>query len=375
MTAGPSARPRLAEAGLLLVVLLLVAVIAAAADTLTIRGEQVNAFLRWDNLLANVATPMSWMAIMALGATLVIISGGIDISVGSIFGLSALAAAAALQELPADAPLALALPVAAGAALGTGLLCGLINGALVVGLRLHPFIVTLGTMSVLRGFALVLANGWPISDLPPSSFFSVFAGSVLGIPTHTIWMIVILVLGGFILSRTVFGYHVYATGGNPRAARLMGINTSRVKIVNFVVAATLASHLIAEGQRCGIAGGLAEDGSPRLLLAPKAGSSHRQAILYALAEVQPGASAGYAEVLSALAAQYRRGQQWILFDHDARRAVLPSFLRGDPVPLWFRFDMDSFAGEEPGAPAPAPPAKLADGFAIARGTDLSLLFR
>jgi uncharacterized protein (DUF58 family) len=141
------------------------------------------------------------------------------------------------------------------------------------------------------------------------------------------------------------------------------------------IAATLASHLIAEGQRCGIAGGLAEDGSPRLLLAPKAGSSHRQAILYALAEVQPGASAGYAEVLSALAAQYRRGQQWILFDHDARRAVLPSFLRGDPVPLWFRFDMDSFAGEEPGAPAPAPPAKLADGFAIARGTDLSLLFR
>src|SRR5262249_41402972 len=134
MSAGPSRRLP-AEAGLLLVVLLLGVVIAAAADTIVIRGQPAHAFLRWDNLLANAATPMSWMAIMALGATVVIVSGGIDISVGSIFGLSALAAAAALQSMPADASLWRTLPVAAAAALGTGLLCGLVNGALVVLLR------------------------------------------------------------------------------------------------------------------------------------------------------------------------------------------------------------------------------------------------
>jgi uncharacterized protein (DUF58 family) len=141
------------------------------------------------------------------------------------------------------------------------------------------------------------------------------------------------------------------------------------------IAATLASHLIGEGQRCGIAGGLAEDGSPRLFLAPKAGPTHLQAILYGLAKVQPGVSADYPAALSALAAHYRRGQQWILFDHDAGRPALPSFLRGSPAPLRFRFDMESFAQEGPDALAPAPPARLADGFVIARNTDLSLLFR
>jgi hypothetical protein len=98
-------------------------------------------------------------------------------------------------------------------------------------------------------------------------------------------------------------------------------------------------------------------------------------ILYALAKVQPEVSAEYPALLSALAAHYRRGQQWILFDHDAKRPTLPFFLRGSPAPLWFRFDMASFAEEAPGAPVSAPPAKLADGFAIARDTDLSLLFR
>jgi len=142
------------------------------------------------------------------------------------------------------------------------------------------------------------------------------------------------------------------------------------------IAATLASHLIGQGRRCGLTGGLAEDGSPRLFLAPDAGPSHLQAVLYALAKVQPEGSADYAAVLSALASHHRRGQQWILFDHGSRRTPPPSFLlRGDPAPLWFRFDTASFAGEDPDARAPEPPARLADGFVIARNTDLSLLFR
>jgi uncharacterized protein (DUF58 family) len=141
------------------------------------------------------------------------------------------------------------------------------------------------------------------------------------------------------------------------------------------IAATLASYLIGKGLRCGLAGGLAQDGSPRLLLAPDAGPMHLRAILHALAKVEPGVSADYSAVLVALAGHYRRGQQWILFDHNSRRAPPPVFLRGDPAPLWFRFDAASFAEADPDATVPAPPTRLADGFAIARNTDLALLFR
>lgn len=254
MSAGSSARPRLAEAGLLLVVLLLGAVITAAADTLVVRGQPVNAFLRWDNLLANVATPMSWMAIMALGATLVIVSGGIDISVGSVFGLSALAAAAALQELPPDAPAALSLPVAAGAALGTGLLCGLINGALVVGLRLHPFIVTLGTLSIFRGLGLVLVRSKTLPSLGhvlPESFTERCIGArwTLGEagatgtfvqPVPMLAMLACVAAAWIFLAHTVPGREVYAVGGNEEAARFAGLRVGRIKLRVYALAGACA---------------------------------------------------------------------------------------------------------------------------------------
>ncbi len=141
------------------------------------------------------------------------------------------------------------------------------------------------------------------------------------------------------------------------------------------IAATLATYLINQGQRCGVAGGLAQDGSPRLFLPPKAGPTQLRAILQALAEVQATAPGDYAAVLAALAPAHRRGQQWILFDHDPGRTPLPAFLRGAPAPLRFRFDTASFAGAETDASGAAAPARLADGFAVARDTDLSLLFR
>src|SRR5262249_27234641 len=123
---------RLQEAGLLLVIALLVVVLSLAGGTVNVGGREVNNFLRLENLVPNVATPMAWIAIMAVGATIVIASGGIDISVGSIFGVSALATAAALQNLAEDAGAWSVLPVAIASALGAGLLCGLINGLIVV---------------------------------------------------------------------------------------------------------------------------------------------------------------------------------------------------------------------------------------------------
>ena len=191
-------------------------------------------FLTTTNLL-NISRQMVIISIVAVGMTYLIISREFDLSVGSTYGLSGIIAGTLVLKLGIDIWVAVPIVLVLGA------LIGLTNGLLVTKIGIPSFIVTLGTLSVLRGIALVIANGWPISDLPPSSFFNVFAGSVLGIPMHTIWMIIILLIGGFILSRTVFGYHVYATGGNPRAARLMGININRVKVINFVLAAVLAS--------------------------------------------------------------------------------------------------------------------------------------
>ena len=115
-----------------------------------------NTFLNFDNLIDGIATPMSYYAIMAVGVTIVIITGGIDISVGSVMALAALGGAAALQNLPADASAAVVLPMGILVPMAIGLVCGLINGGLVVSLNLHPFIVTLGTMSIFRGLANVL---------------------------------------------------------------------------------------------------------------------------------------------------------------------------------------------------------------------------
>lgn len=234
-------RPRLAEAGLLLVVLLLGALITLSADTLELRGLRVNAFLRWDNLLANVATPMSWMAIMALGATAVIISGGIDISVGSIFGLSALGTAAVLQQMPADASMPLALGVASVVALGIGATCGLLNGALVVGLRLHPFIVTLGTLSIFRGIGLVAVTTKTLPELGrqlPTSFTDGFVGRrwMLGGGANFVQPVPMLVMLGcallfwLLLAHTVSGREIYAVGGNEEAARFSGLRVGRIKL-------------------------------------------------------------------------------------------------------------------------------------------------
>jgi ribose/xylose/arabinose/galactoside ABC-type transport system permease subunit len=145
------------ELGLVVVVLIIGAILAGYGWHDASAGRP-NTFLNFDNIVDGVATPISYYAIMAVGLTVVVITGGIDISVGSIMALSALGGAAALQGFPAGAPTWQVLPVALAVPLIIGLVCGLANGALIVGLRLHPFIVTLGTMSIFRGLANVLPS-------------------------------------------------------------------------------------------------------------------------------------------------------------------------------------------------------------------------
>jgi len=251
--------PRFTEAGLLVVVVLLMAAITGAADTLELRGERVNAFLRWDNLLANVATPMSWMAIMALGVTVVIVAGGIDISVGSIFGLSALGTAAVLQELPRDAPALLVLPLGAATALGIGAACGLLNGLLVTGLRIHPFVVTLGTLSIFRGIGLVAVETKSLpafGKLLPDSFTE--AGIAWRLPLGTppdgilragssfvqpVPLCVMLLAGAVAwiwLSHSVAGRETAAVGGNAEAARFAGLRTGAITRRAYVISGLCA---------------------------------------------------------------------------------------------------------------------------------------
>jgi ribose transport system permease protein len=230
------------EAGLVLVVVLVtVALTALAGSHLDRRtGEVVNNF--WNSYtLIQTATDASFFAIMAVGATMVIISGGIDLSVGSIYALSGVTMALALRAAGPLDPTTTAM-LGFAVSVGVGLLCGLLNGALVVGLRVHPFIVTLGTMWVLRGIAFVATRAESI--LVPQSLTSVTKAS-LGMggglyPVPMLAMLVVTIAGSIYLRRTVMGRHIFAFGGNLEASRFAGLSLSRIQIGVFAVSGLTA---------------------------------------------------------------------------------------------------------------------------------------
>lgn len=242
----PSPRRRIArlkEAGLLVVIVLLGLLLSLFSEPVFVQGKLVNNFFRLGNLIPNVVTPMSWMAIMAIGVTFVIIAGGIDISVGSIFGLSALSTAYVLEHVDPHASAWLVLPAGIATALGVGLLCGFVNGLLVVGLRMHPFIVTLGTLSIFRGIALVAPDILhETKSLPsfgkvlPQAFtdrfmmYTVHYGAVDLQPVPMLIMIGCLLSGWLYLQYTVWGRQIYAVGGNEQAARFSGLPVNRIKV-------------------------------------------------------------------------------------------------------------------------------------------------
>jgi ribose transport system permease protein len=171
-------------------------------------------FLTVSNLL-NVLEQTALNAVVAVGMTFVIISGGIDLSVGSVLALAGICLALALEAgVPAPAAIGLALVV------GTG--CGLVNGVLITRGRLPPFIATLGMMSVARGVALMLAEGRPISGFS-EGFRAIATDRILAIPGPVLITIVIYAVAHFVLTRTVFGRTTYAIGGNEEAARLSGV--------------------------------------------------------------------------------------------------------------------------------------------------------
>lgn len=232
----------------MLVILLLGGLLAAFAGSHVDprSGQVVNNFLNSYTLI-QTATDASFFAVMAVGATIVIICGGIDLSVGSIYALAGVTTAMVLRALgPLDPAVAVALGLAVS--LGIGLACGAVNGGLVVGLGVHPFIITLGTMWIVRGIAFVASNAESI--LLPSALTSVAKAS-LGLgeslyPVPMIVMILVAAIGSVYLMQTVGGRRVFAVGGNEEASRFSGVPIGRVKVSVFVlsgVAAGLAAFM------------------------------------------------------------------------------------------------------------------------------------
>ncbi len=193
-------------------------------------------FLSVDNLL-NILRQTSINAIIAMGMTFVILTAGIDLSVGSIL---ALAGAICATMIAADMPLIFALvtTVMIGAALGAS------GGAVISFFGVQPFIATLVGMTIIRGLTLVYSDGRPIStgDLDVAeAFFQWGGGYILGIPVPVIMSVVVFTLCWFVLNHTKMVRYVYAIGGNEQVARLAGINVSRIKIGVYAISGALAA--------------------------------------------------------------------------------------------------------------------------------------
>ncbi|MBX3567105.1 MAG: ABC transporter permease [Rhizobiaceae bacterium] len=183
-------------------------------------------FLQFSNLM-NVMRQVSIIGIIAIGMTCVILTGGIDLSVGSVVALTG-TIMAGLMVGGLDPALALL------AGLGVGVGFGVLNGALVAFGGMPPIIVTLATMGMARGFALMYSGGYPISGLPGwMSWFG--SGRIVGIPVPVLIMLAVYLLAWVVLERTSFGRHVYAIGGNERATRLSGVKVDRVKLFVYAI--------------------------------------------------------------------------------------------------------------------------------------------
>ncbi len=230
------------QAGLVLVIAilgtLLTALAGSHADRLT--GAEVNNFLNSYTLI-QTATDASFFAVMAVGATIVIISGGIDLSVGSIYALSGVTAALVLRALGPMPPVQ-TFAIGLAVAVGVGIACGAINGLMVVGLRVHPFVITLGTMWILRGVAFVSSHAESIL-LPP--VLTQVAKAQLGLgaslyPVPMLTMVVVTAVGAVYLTRTVMGRHVFAIGGNAEASRFSGLSLWRIQSGVFVLSGLTA---------------------------------------------------------------------------------------------------------------------------------------
>ncbi|MDU1667964.1 MAG: ABC transporter permease [Bradyrhizobium sp.] len=190
-------------------------------------------FLSVDNFL-NIGRQTTLVSIIAVGMTFIIIARQIDLSVASTLALSGMAAALAMSQINNS------WIVGAVAGLGTGALVGLLNGILTTQLSIPSFLVTLGSLSMARGLAMMVTNTKPVI-ITNETYFAIFGeGTLLGIPVPIAWTLAAMIVGILLLHYNVFGRRIYAVGGNPTAALYSGINTKLITTAAFVLTGTLA---------------------------------------------------------------------------------------------------------------------------------------
>jgi ribose transport system permease protein len=206
-----------------------IVVLLVLAGAMTLASQQ---FLTADNL-ANLARQVAIFGIIAVGQLMVIITAGIDLSVGSMLGLSGCLTAELLFH-------GVNIPIAILAGLLSGVVVGLINGWLVAYAKLPPFIVTLGMLGIARGVVLVLTDAATVQPLP-DAFGEIANGTLLGLPNLLWLLIVVVAIGAFVLRRTVFGRYLYAIGSNPESARLSGVPVTRMLLAVYAIAGLLAA--------------------------------------------------------------------------------------------------------------------------------------
>jgi ribose transport system permease protein len=209
-----------------------------------------NKFLNVQNF-AQLAKDTSFIAIMAVGMSVVIIAGGIDLSVGAIYALASVVGALVFHHYGTDGPAAWrGVALGALACLGTGMACGLANGTLIVALRVHPFIITLGAMAILRGIAFVVTDGQSVGGFPELFQRLVRKETSGGLSFVPLGVMILVTLAGWIyLARLAAGRRVYAVGGNEMASRFSGIRVERVKLGVYLLSGLAAgiSALLALG--------------------------------------------------------------------------------------------------------------------------------
>ena len=187
-------------------------------------------FLSMNNLM-NIIKQVSIQSIVAVGITMIIITGNIDLSVGSIVAFASVSAALMMK---AGVPVVLAIPLTIVISGSLGFLSGFVTAKL----NLHSFLVTLALMQTFRGLAQTLTNGYPIAGLP-DGFGKIASGTIGPVPYLVVYMVVIYAIFIYIMGHTEFGRSIYAIGGNQEAARLSGINVDKVKTMVFVISSML----------------------------------------------------------------------------------------------------------------------------------------
>jgi ribose/xylose/arabinose/galactoside ABC-type transport system permease subunit len=215
---------RARETGIALVVLVIVVYLSLATDTFFTAGN-----------LAVVSRQISLNAVIAMGMTLVILTGGIDLSVGSVVAITSVMLGLTMVRW------GMPIWISIGIAILIGAVIGLINGTLLVKTKLPPFIVTLGMMGLARGAALVITKGTSVSGFP-AQYFPIGQGFVFDlIPIPVVIAVMLAVFVHIILSRTTFGRRIYLLGSNEEAALLSGININRMKIWIYMICSALAA--------------------------------------------------------------------------------------------------------------------------------------